>query len=296
VLARHALDGYDDRLPHTHRRRVALGHGEPEPEWVELDERDHRSPGGEVLSDRGSALAHRAFDRRGDHGVRALLPRQLQLGAPLKEHGLPIANLLDAVLIAGFGHAQRRHRRVDLRLRDQLPLPELLRPLACQPRLVKHRARLAHEGGVLGIHAVVRALPRESEPGARLLQRRHRLVHAELSVGGVERATVWSRRTRLPRSTSSSPIRPATLVPSTTCSSAARVPVALTLRSTTSSAAGTTRTCRGCWRWVSEGGAAAGPGLRSQPSGIRATAMSASHDNMRLAPATGGINPILHPA
>ncbi len=39
---------------------------------------------------------------------------------------------------------------------------------------------------MLGIHAVVGALRRQTEPGARLLQRRHRLVHAELRVGGVE--------------------------------------------------------------------------------------------------------------
>src|SRR6266850_5063981 len=55
----------------------------------------------------------------------------------------------------------------------------------------------------------------------------------------------WPFFTRVPRSTVISARRPATLVPSTTWSSAARVPVAVTVRATVRSAAGVTLTSRG---------------------------------------------------
>jgi hypothetical protein len=63
--------------------------------------------------------------------------------------------------------------------------------------------------------------------------------------------------------------------------------VALTLRSTIASAAGTSRTGRAGWRWASADGVAADPGLSWQPSGIKAAAMSDNPDTMRLTAVKG---------
>ncbi len=59
---------------------------------------------------------------------------------------------------------------------------------------------------------------------------------------GSSRATTSPCLTRVPRSTVISASRPATFIPSTTCSSAASVPEATTTPAARSSIAGTTRT------------------------------------------------------
>ena len=153
---------------------------------MELDDGGHRRAGGEELAHRGAPLAHRAVDRRGDDGVHELLARQLELGSALEQHGLSIAHLLDRVLVAPLRHRQPRDGGVELGLGDQSLLLEALRAFARELGLVEHGARLLDEGGLLDVHAVVGALGRQPEPGARLLQRGHGLIDAEPGVGGIE--------------------------------------------------------------------------------------------------------------
>ena len=56
-------------------------------------------------------------------GVRELLARQLQLGAALQQHPLPVLHLLERVLVAALGHLKRRDRGVELGPRHELPAP-----------------------------------------------------------------------------------------------------------------------------------------------------------------------------
>ena len=95
------------------------------------------------------------------------------------EHGLAVADLLERVLVAALGHLKRRHRGVELRPGDRAAAPRA----APAGRAVSWawsstRPRLAHDRGLLGVDAVVVAVGRKPEPGARLLQGRDRLVHA----------------------------------------------------------------------------------------------------------------------
>ena len=115
-----------------------------------------------------------------------------------------------------------------------------------QPGLVEHaRAPGARCAVCSGIDALVRRRRRQAQPGARLLEGRLRLLDAQLVVGR-------DRGARSPGPAApgcrgrrrSPPARPATFMPSTTCSSAASVPAAMTTRATRSWTAGCARTTR----------------------------------------------------
>jgi hypothetical protein len=77
VLAGHALDRHGHELALAHAARIALGHGQPEPERVEFDDGGDRRPRGQVLADRRPALADRPVDGRRDDRVGELLAGQL---------------------------------------------------------------------------------------------------------------------------------------------------------------------------------------------------------------------------
>ena len=183
-----------------------------------------------------------------DDGVGELLARQLELGAPL-ERARP-DGCAPPRARPGNGPpppASAAIGRVELGAGDQLLLRERSTLLSRVSRASSSiGAGLTDDGGLLGVHPVVGARRREPEPGARLLQRGHGLIDAKLEVALDRGApTTCPLLNALPRSTVVSATRPATFVPSTTCSSAARVPVAETVRATVRSAAGVTLTSRG---------------------------------------------------
>ena len=75
---------------------------------------------------------------------------ELDLRAPLEQHGLAVLDLLQRVLVPALGDLERRHRRVELRARHVLLLPQPRQPVAIQLGLVEQRLRLAHHGGLGG--------------------------------------------------------------------------------------------------------------------------------------------------
>ena len=93
-------------------------------------------PAARYWPSRDVALAHHAVERRGERGVAHGLARQFEFGAPLFEHGLPVAHLLERVLVPALGHLQRGVGRVERGLRRDAALDERRRALAGQPRLV----------------------------------------------------------------------------------------------------------------------------------------------------------------
>ena len=146
-------------------------------------ERGNGCAGRQILTHRRLSRAHRAVKGRDQHGVRELLSRQLELGAPLHERGLAVEDFFERVVIAAFRDAQVGLRGVVLGSRDEVLLEQLRRALACEPRLVQHRARLPDDRRLLGIDLLVGAGQRQAESRARLLQRGLRLLDAQRVVG-----------------------------------------------------------------------------------------------------------------
>jgi len=127
-----------------------------------------------------------AVDGREDRRVDQLLTREVQLGAPLRDDGLSIADLLERILIAALRHLERGFRGIELRARDQLLLQEARVSIACEPRVLERGAGLANDRRLLGIHLLVRPRRRQPEADARLLQRGLCLVNAHPEVALIQ--------------------------------------------------------------------------------------------------------------
>src|SRR5262245_49602357 len=151
-------------------------------------QRRDRRAGGEILAYRRLLQAHHAIERRDDHGIAELLAGQIELRAPLRDHGLAVAHFLDRVLVASFGDLEGGFSGVELSAGDQLLLRELDAAIASEPRVVHHRARLTDDRGLLRIDFFVGASRREPEARARLLQRCLGLLDTQLEVALVEPA------------------------------------------------------------------------------------------------------------
>ena len=153
---------------------------------MDAHQRGHRRAGAQVLAGRDLSLAHGAVDGGDDHGIGELLAGQLQLGSALGQHGLPVADLLERVLVPPFRHLEVRLGGVKLRPGDELLFDKLYTSVAGQTRLVEHGPGLPHDRGLLGFDHLVLARRRQSQPGAGLLQRRLGLFHPQLEVRLVE--------------------------------------------------------------------------------------------------------------
>ena len=91
--------------PRARARRAGAAAGD-------ADERHHRRARGEVLAHGGAPLAHRAVDRGDASTVSASCWRASSSSERrCSEHGLPVAHLLERVLVAPLRHAQPRDRR-----------------------------------------------------------------------------------------------------------------------------------------------------------------------------------------
>ena len=74
------------------------------------------APGRQVLADaRPGARLTAPSIGASDHGVGELLAGQLELRAPLGQHGLAVAHLLERVLVAALGHLKGGLGGVELR-------------------------------------------------------------------------------------------------------------------------------------------------------------------------------------
>ena len=79
-----------------------------------------------------------------------------------------------------------RHRGVELGARHEILLRELLGTLPRQHGVIELGLGLADDGGLLDGHTIVRAVGHQSESRARLVQRRLRLIDAQIEIDGVE--------------------------------------------------------------------------------------------------------------
>ncbi len=134
------------------------------------------SPGG------GVALADRAVEGRDEHRVGELLAREVELRAALGEHALAVARLVARLLVAPLGDLVGGLGGVEVGLRQQPLLVQLLGAGARGRRLGEHRLRLLDDGRRLEIRRAALVGPQaETRPG--LVERRGRLADAELEVG-----------------------------------------------------------------------------------------------------------------
>ena len=175
-----------DRLPDPHRRSVPFRHRHPKPERVGPDQAEHRSAGGQVLAHRCAAFPHGPVDRRAQHRVGQLLPGQGEARAPLGKQLLPVPDLFQGGLVATLGDQQLGLGRVNLGPGDVILLRELRHAIPVQARLLEHRPGLAHQRGLLGIDALVRAVPWEPQPGAHLAEGGFGLFDAMTEIRRVE--------------------------------------------------------------------------------------------------------------
>jgi hypothetical protein len=181
-----AFDVDAHRLVHAHQGRVALGHGEAQPQRVHAHDGGDRRAHREVLADRRLALANHAVEWGSEHRVFELLARHVQLAATLEQHGLPIAHVLQRILITAVGDLERRFCIVEVGARRDLTRDEGLDALLVEQRLIEHRPRLPDAGRLFRIDVIVGGIGGQAEPGPRLLQRRFGLVHVQREIGGHE--------------------------------------------------------------------------------------------------------------
>ena len=195
---------------------------------MDAHQRRHRRARGQVLAHRGLPRVHGPVDRGPQHGVRELLPGQLELGAPLGEHAEAVARPPRGRPDSGPRRPARGLGGVELGPRDELLLPQLAPPdpgSAAPPRAPPGPRAPARSSRDRRFRP---RRPGQPQPGARLLEGGSaELTRRRKSVGS-RRASTCPFRTGLPRSTAISPSRPATLIPATTSSSAASVPEATT--------------------------------------------------------------------
>ena len=150
------------------------------------DQPEHRRAGGQELTHGSAALPHRPVDRRAQHRVGQLLPGQCEAGFPLGKQLLAVPDLFLGGLVAALGDQQPGLGRVDLGPGDQILFRESRDAVPVQARLLEHRPRLAHQRGLLGIDALVRAVPGEPQPGAHLTEGGFGLFDAKTEIRRVE--------------------------------------------------------------------------------------------------------------
>ena len=165
-----AIDRDLDLLSGCDEGRLALRHLEAEAQRIDADQGGDGHTGRHVLADGRGALADHPVEGRGEDRIAPLLAGNLELRAALGDECLPVAHLLEGVLVAALGHLQRGLGRIELRTGRQAARDERLQPIATQLRFVEHGTRLAHDCRLEGIDDIVRAGRIESESGPRLLQ------------------------------------------------------------------------------------------------------------------------------
>src|SRR5215831_20249578 len=188
VERRIALDRQGDCVACADAGAFALGNRDTQAQRMHAHHRGDGRARRQILAHRGLLEAHDAVERREDHGVGELLPSQIELGAALRDDGLAVADFLDRVLVAAFGHQQGRLGRVELGASDQLLLREPDAPIAGEPRVVHHRPRLTDDRRLLGIDLLIGTRRREPESYAGLLQRGLGLLDPQLEVALIELA------------------------------------------------------------------------------------------------------------
>ena len=170
------------RLSRPHAGRLALGHGQPEPQRVERTRVTTGAPAARYSpADARRSLTAPSIGERPRRGRRAAGAPSSSSERRWSSTAWPDCAPPRARPGTGPRPPRGRPPRLSSCARGDEPLlPEPLRALAGQLRLVEHGARLPDEGGLLDIHAVVGSVGRQPEPSARLLERGHRLVDAEL--------------------------------------------------------------------------------------------------------------------
>ena len=129
-------------------------------------------------------LADGAVNRRSQNRVLELLAGQIELGAPLGEHPLAVADFLDGVLVLSLRHFESRFGRVQVAARREPLVEERLHPVPVETRLLQHGAPLTQQARALEINRVLVSRSGQAEPDARLVERGFGLVQAELEVVG----------------------------------------------------------------------------------------------------------------
>ena len=212
------IDGLVAFDPDVHRLvsmtigSIPLGHFEPQPQRMHADECDDRHARGDVLAQRRGPGPNHPGEGRRQRGVGHRLPCEIQLRPSLRQDGLTITHLFERVLIAAVGDLEGRFGGVELRARRQAAIDERADALTCELGLVQNGTGLAHHRRRLRIDRFLFAIGRESQSRPCLLQRRGRLRHPQLIVGRRQAGQSADQgATELPRSTSNSWSRPATL-------------------------------------------------------------------------------------
>ena len=164
----------------------ALGNRELQAQRMLANDGEDGRAGGAVLAGEGLALADDAVDRRTQRRVVELLAREVALGDALREDGLTIADFLERVLIAAVGDLKLCVGRLEIRACRDAALHERGDALALAARFVERGLRLTNECGLLDLDGVAAAERVESEPRARLLQRRLGLTEPQLEISGCE--------------------------------------------------------------------------------------------------------------
>ena len=209
-------------------------------------QRRHRRARGQVLAARGAGAGSPPRRPGATSTVSVeLLAGQLQLGAALGQDGLPVADFLQRVLVPPLGHLQVRLGGVELGPGDELLLEELDDLRSRVSRASSSTARAWRTMAVCS-GSTCSSLPVGVSPS-----RARACCSAASACSRRSLKSVWSSRAdRLAAAHPAAQIdvdgstRPATLALRMTWSSAARVPVAATVRGSARSAAGTTRTSR----------------------------------------------------
>src|SRR6185295_1833742 len=94
-----AFESYAHLLSCLDASRFTLGHFGTQSKRVHSNDVDYGRGRGEILADACALLFHHAVEGRVDRRISKLLPRDLEFGTPLNYERLPIANLLDRILI-----------------------------------------------------------------------------------------------------------------------------------------------------------------------------------------------------
>ncbi len=184
VLARIAFDRQINALAHLDAGRVALGHGEPQPQGVHLHQHGDGSAHGHIVAGVRQPFADRAVEGRGEHRVGQLLLGEAELGAALAEDGLAGAGLFDSLLIAAVGHTEGRFGGVQVGTGNELLVEEPLHALESELGLLQGRRGLAHTGRLLGRNDGVGPFRRQAQADAGLHHGGLGLGHPQLEIGG----------------------------------------------------------------------------------------------------------------
>ena len=149
VLQGIAFDGQLHLLPDLDAGRLALGHGQTQPQGMDPHQHGDGLARGHVVAGARQAVADGAVEGSGQGRVGELLAGDRELAPALREQALARAGRLDGFLEAAFGHAESGIGGVEVRAGDELLVEEPGHAVAGELSLLESRRRLLDEGGLV---------------------------------------------------------------------------------------------------------------------------------------------------